>query len=154
MEPIIRKAKISEVKKIQSLVNFYAAKGDLLSRSLNELYESIRDFFVCEIEGEIVGTCALHINWEDLAEIRSLAVKVEFGNRGIGTELARKCLEEAAELGITKVFALSYKGKFFEKLGFKVIDKSMLPQKVWSDCLKCVKFPECDETAFIYYLGR
>lgn len=152
MKPVIRKAKIDEVKKIQSIVNFYAAKGDLLSRSLNELYESIRDFFVCEIEGEIAGACSLHINWEDLAEIRSMAVKVEYGNRGIGTLLANKCIQEAAELGIKKVFALSYKKRFFEKLGFKVIDKSMLPQKVWTDCLKCVKFPECDETAFIYYI--
>ena len=93
MKPVIRKAKIDEVKKIQSIVNFYAAKGDLLSRSLNELYESIRDFFVCEIDGEIAGACSLHINWEDLAEIRSMAVKVEYGNRGIGTRSDAETIE-------------------------------------------------------------
>jgi amino-acid N-acetyltransferase len=113
------------------------------------LYERVRDFYVCQEEGEIVGTCALHPCWEDLGEIRSLAVKESYGRRGIGTDLVRTCLQEAQSLGIKRVFALTYKADFFQRLGFQLTDKSKLPQKVWSDCIKCVKFPECDETAMI-----
>jgi len=150
---MIRKARLSDVKEIQRLVNFYADRGDMLPCSLSELYERARDFFVSEENGEIVGTCALHPCWEDLGEIRSLAVKESYARRGIGTDLTNACLEEAASLGIRRVFALTYKPDFFERLGFQRIDKSKLPQKIWSDCVKCVKFPECDETAMILNLG-
>ena len=151
---MLRKAKIGDVKQIQALVNNYAQLGLMLPRSLNELYESVRDFYVFEENREVMGVCALHINWEDLAEIRSLAVKEEQNKRGIGLKLARACLEEAEELSIGRVFALTYEPGFFEKLGFKRVDKSLLPQKVWQDCLKCVKFPECDEEAVILELGE
>jgi len=146
---MIRKARLSDVKEIQRLINFYADRGEMLPCSLSELYERLRDFFVHEDRGEIVGTCALHVSWEDLGEIRSLAVKEPYTRHGIGTGLARACLEEAAALGIRKIFALTYKPAFFQRLGFQVIDKSKLPQKIWTDCIKCVKFPECDETAMI-----
>jgi len=146
---MIRKARLSDVKEIQRLINSYADRGEMLPCSLSELYDRVRDFFVHEDRGEVVGTCALHVSWEDLGEIRSLAVKEPYIRRGIGSQLARACLEEAAALGIKRIFALTYKPAFFRRLGFQVIDKSKLPQKIWTDCVKCVKFPECDETAVI-----
>lgn len=124
----------------------------MLPRALNELYESIRDFFVYEIDGQIVGVCALRILWEDLAEVRSLAVLPEFQRSGIGRALVKRCLKEAVDLGIKRVFALTYRPDFFKKNGFVDIDKAKLPQKIWGDCLKCHKFPECDEHAVIRYI--
>jgi amino-acid N-acetyltransferase len=147
----IRKALISDVKPIYKLINEYAKKGQMLPRSLNELYENIRDFFVAEENGEISGVCALHILWEDLAEIRSLIVKKEFQKKGIAIKLVKECLIEASQLGVKKVFVLTYIPNFFKKLGFKEIDKSKLPQKIWGDCVKCPKFPECDEVALIHH---
>lgn len=146
---MIRKAKISDVPEIGRLVNFYAEKGEMLPRPLMELYERVRDFLVYEVEGRVVGTCSLSIYDGDLAEIRSLAVWKDYEGRGIGTKLTRACLDEAASLGIKRVFALTYKPGFFERLGFKVIDKMELPQKIWRDCLQCAKFPQCDEVALI-----
>jgi len=146
---MIRKARLSDVKEIQRLVNFYADRGEMLPCSLSELYERVRDFYVFEDRGEIVGVSALHLSWEDLAEIRSLAVKELYIRRGIGTDLVKACLEEAGSLGIRRVFALTYKPNFFQHLGFRPVDKSQLPHKIWTDCVKCVKFPECDEIAMI-----
>jgi len=146
----IRKAKISDIKTVHKLINEFAKKGEMLPRSLNELYEKIRDFFIAEENGEIKGVCALHILWEDLAEIRSLVVKKEAQKQGVGTLLIKKCLNEAKQFGIKRVFVLTYIPDFFKKFGFKEIDKSKLPQKIWSDCIKCPKFPECDEVALIY----
>lgn len=147
---MIRKAKMGDSKAIQTLVNFYADKGQMLPLSLYEVYEHLRDFFVYEEEGSIIAACALRLSWDDLAEIRSLAVSEKICSRGIGSELAKACLEEAGNLGVNKIFVLTYNPKFFEKLGFKVIDKSELPHKIWNDCLKCTKFPECDEIAMTY----
>jgi amino-acid N-acetyltransferase len=146
---MIRKAKLVDVKEIQRLINFFADRGEMLPCSLSELYDRVRDFFIYEEQGEIVGTCALHLSWEDLGEIRSLAVKESHGRRGIGTQLVKACLGEAKSLGVRRIFALTYKLDFFRKLGFQVTDKSRLPQKIWTDCIKCVKFPECDEVAVI-----
>ncbi|MCL4457634.1 MAG: N-acetyltransferase [Nitrospirae bacterium] len=148
----IRKAKISDIKHIHKFVNEFAKKEEMLPRALNELYEEIRDFFICEEDGIIKGVCALHILWEDLAEIRSLAVKEEYQRLGIGKSLVKKCLKEARDLGIKKVFALTYQPDFFKKAGFYETDKAKLPHKIWGDCLKCPKFPECDEHAVITYL--
>jgi len=147
---LIRKARIKDARAIQALLNYYAAKELLLSRPLNEIYECIRDFFVYEEEGEIQGVCSLHVNWEDLAEIRSLAVKEGNVSKGIGTRLVRECLKEAESLEIKRIYALTYSVDFFQKLGFRLIDKNELPQKVWRDCIRCVKFPDCDENAVIY----
>jgi len=124
----------------------------MIPRSLNELYETVRDFIVCEVDGNVCGVCALHIMWEDLAEIRSLAVDKNFQKKGIGKNLVKQCLKEAKALGIKKIFALTYHPEFFKKLGFKDIDKASLPQKIWGDCLRCHKFPECDEHAVIITL--
>jgi amino-acid N-acetyltransferase len=147
----IRKAKISDVRQIQKLIELSAKKGEMLSRSLSELYDNLRDYYIYQEEGQgqIFGTCAIHICWEDLAEIRSLVVREEYNRRGIGTKLIEACLSEAISLGLYRIFALTYKPDFFRKFGFKVVDKSTLPHKIWADCIKCVKFPECDEMAVL-----
>ena len=147
---MIRKARMGDVKAIQKLIAEYARKGDMLPRSLSEIYENLRDYFVyVEDGGEVIGSAAVHLMWEDLAEVRSLAVRDDRMGRGIGTQLVEACISEAIILGITRVFALTYKPVFFEKLGFKQVDKSELPHKIWSDCLKCSKFPDCDEVALV-----
>jgi len=144
---MIRKATINDIKGIQELVNFYAKKDQMLPRSLNELYENIRDFFVYEDKGKIVGCCALHVAWENLAEIKSLAVEESSQKKGIGEQLVKEALEDAKKLKAKRVFALTYAPEFFEKMGFKRIEHSELPHKIWSECIKCVKFPDCDEKA-------
>ena len=147
---MIRKATIKDIKEIHTLLNRFAEKGALLPRSLSDLYDHLRDYAVFEEEsGTVVGVSALHICWEDLAEIRSLAVKEEFQGSGIGRRLLEFCLSEALTLGIYKVFTLTYEPGFFERLGFKQVDKSLLPHKVWADCVRCSKFPDCDEIAMI-----
>jgi amino-acid N-acetyltransferase len=148
---MIRKAIMRDVKPIQKLLEIYAQEGLLLPRSLNELYGNLRDYYVYVPDGEetIRGVCALHLCWEDLAEIKSLAVEKSFTRRGIGTQLTEACLSEAITLGLFKIFALTYRVDFFERLGFKVVDKGRLPHKIWADCLNCVKFPECDEVAVL-----
>lgn len=144
---MVRKAIIKDAREIHRLLLNYARDGLMLPRSLAEIYEAIRDFYVFEIDGQVVGTVALNICWEDLAEVRSLAVREEHGGQGIGRHLVEACLAEARQLGLRRVFALTYKQVFFEKLGFAVIEKSELPQKIWGDCMKCAKFPDCDEIA-------
>ncbi len=146
---MLRKAQIKDVKDIQKLLTGYASRGDMLSRSLSELYEALRDFYVVEEEGRLLGTAALHIVWEDLAEVRSVAVAEDAGRKGIGTQVVRACIDEARELGLRRVFCLTYKPEFFGKFGFRIVDKSELPHKVWGDCMKCVKFLDCDEIAMI-----
>ncbi|MCL2760869.1 MAG: N-acetyltransferase [Desulfuromonadales bacterium] len=146
---MLRKASIKDVKSIQKLLSHYADKGDMLSRSLSELYESLRDFYIIEADGELIGVAALHILWDDLAEIRSVAVAEGDRMKGVGREVVTACIDEGRKLGLKRLFCLTYKPEFFSKLGFRVVDKSELPHKVWSDCLKCVKFPDCDEIAMI-----
>ena len=132
---------------MQKLINHFAGNNEMLPRSLNAIYEDIRDFLVMEEGGQIVGCCALHITWNDLAEIRSLAVDSRIHKNGAGRRLVEACLDEAKELGVPKVFALTYVPGFFEKLGFARVDKGTLPQKIWSDCINCPKFPDCGEEA-------
>lgn len=148
---VIRKATITDVPYIHRLLNFYASQNLLLARSLSELYDHLRDYFVLEDDkGQgIVGVCGLGICWEDLAEIRSLAIKDVYKGQKGGERLVEACLEEAAALGIKKVFVLTYIPEFFEQFGFTLVDKSVLPHKVWADCLKCPKFPDCDEIALV-----
>lgn len=148
----IRKAKIADLNQVHRLVNDFARREQMIPRSLNELYETVRDFVICEVDGKVCGVCSLHIMWEDLAEIRSLAVDNKHQKKGIGRNLVKQCIKEAKSLGIKKIFALTYHPDFFRKLGFDDIDKARLPQKIWGDCLRCHKFPECDENAVILYL--
>ncbi len=148
---MIRKARISDIKTIHTLLNMFARDGLLLPRSLSELYDSVRDFFVyCNEDNKVLGCSALHICWDDLAEIRSLAVYPEHHQKGIGNRLVMACLDEARDLEVSRVFVLTYQERFFSEIGFKKVDKSVLPHKVWGDCLKCPKFPNCDEIAMIF----
>ena len=144
---MIRKAILQDARQIHRLLLRYAKDGLVLPRSLMEIFEAIRDFYVFVDQEQVVGAAALNICWEDLAEVRSLVVDEDFAGRGIGRHLVEACLAEARILGIGRVFALTYQQRFFEKLGFTMIDKSELPQKIWGDCIKCAKFPECDEIA-------
>jgi amino-acid N-acetyltransferase len=144
---IIRKAKIQDVPGMVHLINFYAHKGDMLSRSQMQVYNGLRDYLVLESEGNILGCGALTIIWEDLAEIRSLAIAPECTGQGWGRKIVQDLLADAKELKVPTVFTLTYKPGFFEKLGFARIDKKELPHKVWKDCLQCPKFPDCDEVA-------
>src|SRR5512138_2892943 len=146
---MLRKAQIKDVKDIQKLLTFYASRGDMLSRSLAELYEVLRDFYVVVEDDKLLGTAALHIVWEDLAEVRSVAVSEEAGRKGVGTQVVQACIDEARRFGLKRVFCLTYKPDFFSRFGFWIVDKSELPHKVWGDCIKCAKFPDCDEIAMI-----
>jgi len=151
---MIRNARMDDVKKIYVLLAHFSNKGLLLGRSLSSLYDQLRDFLVYEEsrEGEpptVIGVCALHVCWENLAEIRSLAIAESHHGRGIGRQLVQACIREADQLGIDKVFTLTYQPVFFEKLGFRSIDKNELPHKVWSDCIQCPKFPDCNEEAML-----
>jgi amino-acid N-acetyltransferase len=146
---IIRKAKLSDSETIHKLVNYYAKKGLMLPRSRSALYEYIRNYSVMEDNGEVIGVGALSILWSDLAEVRTLAVKETFAGKGIGKQLVEHYLEEAKELGIKKVFTLTYQTAFFEKCGFKTISKDDMPHKIWKDCLNCPKFPNCDEVLMV-----
>ena len=144
----ISKATMDDVRTIHELLNHFADKGLLLGRSLSSLYDQLRDFKICRTAaGQVAGVCALHICWENLAEIRSLAVSEPFQRSGVGTLLVTSCLDEAVSYGISKVFTLTYQPGFFRELGFVAIDKSALPHKVWSDCIHCAKFPDCNEEA-------
>ncbi|MFZ5776388.1 MAG: N-acetyltransferase [Thermodesulfobacteriota bacterium] len=149
----IRDARMSDVKTIYALLHHFADKGLLLGRSFSSLYDQLRDFKVLVDDGEdgpVLGVCALHVCWENLAEIRSLAVAEEAQRRGIGRRLVEACLTEADHFGINRVFTLTYQPEFFKKLGFRHIDKNELPHKVWSDCINCPKFPDCNEEALIW----
>ena len=143
----VEKAKISDVPRIHKLVNTFAGRGEMLARSLSEIYENIRDFVVIRKGKRIIGCAALHIMWSDLAEIKSVAVDKEQQKQGFGSELVNACINEAKGMGIATVFCLTYKLEFFEKLGLKEADKMSLPQKIWTECYHCPKFPNCDETA-------
>lgn len=149
---MIRKARITDIKQIQRLVNSFAAKGLMLPRSLNELYENIRDFWVAEERGRAVGCCALHISWNDLAEIKCLAVEKNKQNKGIARQLVNGCIAEAKEFGAKKLFVLTYRQDYFKKFGFKKIKHSELPHKIWAECINCPKFPDCQEVALLKVL--
>ena len=152
---MIRKATIKDVKAIHSLLQIYSEKGELLPRPLSVLYDHVRDFKVYEDNkaNGIIGCCALQFCWEDLAEIRSLAVHPEYLKNKIGTRLAETALSEAKSFNIRRVFTLTYRPDFFKKFGFKQIDRSELPLKIWADCILCVKFPDCDEIAMMKEMG-
>lgn len=151
---MIRKASINDVRSMHGILTHYAAKGLLLGRSLSDLYAQLRDFIIVEDDTThaVVGTCSLRICWEDIAEIRSLAVREDYHGRDLGRKMVETCIKESRDLGLKKLFVLTYVPAFFEKLGFNPVDKSILPHKVWGDCIKCVKFPDCDEEALILEL--
>jgi amino-acid N-acetyltransferase len=145
----VEKARIGDVPQTHQLINYFAGKDEMLPRSLSELYENIRDCFVIRQGERVIGCISLHIFWSDLAEIRSLAVTADMQEQGVGARLLQACLEEAEALGIPTIFCLTYKPAFFEQFGFSQVDKMELPKKVWTECYRCPKFPNCDEVALI-----
>lgn len=148
---MIRRATLKDVKNIHRLIAEQAQSGHILARAMSELYSQVKDFIVSEDDGsgEVIGCGALQIVWEDLAEIRSLAVQTEYQGQGIGTALIQALLEESGQMGVSKVFVLTYRPELFQRLGFALMDKSLLPHKIWADCIRCTKFPECDEIALV-----
>jgi amino-acid N-acetyltransferase len=150
---MIRPATVYDVPRIQEIINSHAELGKMLFKSLSQLFEALRDFAVCEEDGQIAGCVALTLIWADLAEIRSLAVDSAHHGKGIGRRLVEWTVEEARRLHIRRLMALTYEQRFFEKLSFEVISKDSLPLKVWSDCVRCPKREGCDEIAMIRVLA-
>ena len=145
-----RKAVFADVESIFHLVNDYAADGAMLARSRNTLYETLRDMIVAEDdEGKIVGVGGLHMMWDGLAEVRTMAVDPALARCGIGSEIVHRLMEEGHALGVRRFFTLTYKPGFFKTLGFHIVAKEELPQKVWKECIDCPKFPNCDEIAMV-----
>jgi len=148
------KARIADIPQIQKLVNHFADKGEMLPRALSELYENVRDLYVVRSGEEVIGCAALHVFWSDLAEIRGVAVVEEMQDQGVGAVVIEACVDEARNLGINTIFCLTYRPDFFERFGFYQVDKKELPHKIWAECLRCPKFPDCDEIALIYPLEK
>ena len=145
----MEKATIKDAPQMHQLINYFAGKELMLPRPLSEIYENIRDYFVVRQGERVIACAALHVSWEDLAEIRSVAVAEESQRHSLGAQLVEACLNEAKELGIHTIFCLTYQPAFFEKFGFAQVDKMTLPRKVWSECYSCPKFPDCDEVALV-----
>ena len=148
----VEKPRINDVPQIHRLINYFADRDEMLPRSLSELYENIRECFVVRQSERVIACALLHIFWADLAEIRSLAVAKDNQKQDIGTQLVKACLRDAEQLGIGTVFCLTCRPGFFEKISFSQIDKMNLSRKVWTDCYRCPKFPNCDEVALIHHL--
>ena len=148
----VEKARIRDAATIHQLINYFADKGEMLPRALSQIYENIRDYFVIRQGERVIACAALHVTWEDLAEVKSVAVAEDSQKQGVGAQLVEACLKEAKELGIPTVFCLTYQPAFFESCGFSQVDKMELPRKVWGECYLCPKFPNCDEVALIYNL--
>lgn len=144
-----RKATFADVDEIHDLIAFYAAQGVMLPKPHSTLYEALREFVVAEDvdSKKIVGVGALHLTWNELAEVRSMAVHENFSRRGIGSSIVKKLLEEGRTLGVKNFFTLTYRPEFFKSLGFTTTTKESLPHKIWKECIDCPKFPNCDEIA-------
>jgi len=150
----LRRARVPDAAQIQQIIRPFAERDEMLPRSLGEIYENIRDFFVIT-EGQggpVIATAALHVCWSHLAEIKSLAVRADRQGAGHGRTLVEACRREAVDLELRQVFALTYQPGFFGKLGFRVVDKATLPHKVWNECLRCPKFNDCHEVAVLLEL--
>jgi len=153
-EMIVRRATLSDVEDMHKLINAFASQELMLAKSRNKLYQNIRDFFVAEKHGQFAGCAALHVIWCDLGEIRSLAVVEQFQKNGVGRALVDAALQDATALKLPRVFALTYRQSFFERIGFVEVPKSTMPQKVWGECMNCPKFPDCDEVAVVLDLAE
>jgi len=150
----VRRARLADAPDIQRLITHFAARDEMLHRSLGEVYENLRDFYVSEgDDGRVLGCGALHLCWSHLAEVKSLAVDEIAQGQGHGRRIVEACLEEARELGLRQVFALTYRPGFFERCGFRIVDKSALPHKVWNECIRCPKFVGCTEIAMLFEFG-
>jgi len=149
----IRQAGLDDVREMQRLINSYAEEGRMLARSLGELYENVRDHFVAVEDGRVVGCAALAIVWDDLAEVKSLAVDRDLSGRGVGSRLVEACIAEARSMGVERIFVLTYVPQFFRRFGFAEVDRNQLPHKIWAECIKCPKFPECGEVPMVAEIG-
>ena len=150
MKVKVEKSRIEDVPHIHKLINHFADKDEMLPRALSQIYENLRDFFVVRDKSGVVVACAsLHIYWDDMAEIRGVAVSDKSQGKGLGASLVKACIDEARELHIPTVFCLTYNPDFFKRVGFEPIDKLNLPRKVWAECYSCPKFPNCDEVALV-----
>lgn len=150
---MIRRALIKDIVGIARLVNQFAERGLMLHRSMENLYEHARDFHVAvDNNDNVVGVCGLNIVWADLAEVYSLAVDKSQQSKGLGSRLVEATIEDARELGIARLMSLTYEQRFFERLGFTVVDRMTLPLKVWNECMSCPKNQACDEIAMVYDL--
>ncbi len=145
----IRHAKVSDVKSIHNLVEHYANNKEMLHRSLNAIYENIQEYVIAEENNIIIACGALHVSWDNLAEIKALAVAPDYVGKGIGKQIVKVLENNAINLDVTRTFALSFKPEFFIKLGYTVVPKDMLPQKIWSECINCYLFPDCGEVPLI-----
>ena len=148
----IRHARTSDAAAICELINYHAERGRMLHRSLEEVYARLRAFQVAEEDGRFFGCVAVDVFWADLAEVKSLAVAADRQQRGVGTMLLTAAVEDARDIGVTKLFALTYEKDFFSSRGFEVIDRATLPEKVWRECVACPKVDACDEVAMMRYL--
>jgi len=149
MKSKLRRARAADIEAIHRLINHFAEQDEMLPRSLNELYENLRDLYLVEDGHEVVGCCALHVTWGDLAELKGLAVREDHRGQRLGQQLVEACLEDARTLGLPRVFLLTYIPRYFERFGFRQVEKAQLPQKVWSECIRCPKFPDCGEVSMI-----
>jgi len=151
----LTKANLSDIAAMQALVSSEVKEGVILNRSEDEVATNIRSYVLAKEEEKLVGYTALHIHSTRLAEIRSLIVDEEYRRQNIGQKLVEFTLKEAKLLGVEEdVLVLTYLPAFFEKLGFNEIDKEIIPEhKIWADCIKCIHFPVCNETALVYKLS-
>jgi amino-acid N-acetyltransferase len=144
---------MNDAPAICEIVNYHAERGRMLHLSLESAYERLRNFLVVEDGGAILGCVAVEITWADLAEVRSLAVHPEHLGKGLGRMLVTAALADARQMQVQRLFALTYETEFFAKCGFKVIDKDLLPSKVWSACILCPRRTACDEVAMMLELN-
>lgn len=149
----IRPAKVQDVKQMHKIIEFYADNKEMLHRSLNSIYENIQEYVIAEDKGNIIACGALHVSWDDLAEVKALAVEKSYARKGIGTKIVKTLEQNALALGIYATFALSFKPEFFKKMGYEVISREILPQKIWSECINCHLFPDCGEVPLIKELS-
>ena len=145
----IRKASMQDIPAVLDLINGYAAKGIMLSRTEFELSENMRDFMVAYDGHQLVGCGAMHFYSPTMGEVRSLAVAESHKTNGIGRLIVDSLLYEAKLYGLDAVFAFTYVPEFFAKVGFHEIERGELPLKAWKDCLRCTKFHACDEVAVL-----
>ncbi|MCG3775632.1 MAG: Amino-acid acetyltransferase [Nitrospira sp.] len=148
----IELAQLKDVPKIHQLISYFADRNEMLHRPLSELYENLRDFYVIRQGDDIIACASLHVVWSDLAEIKAVAVREDFQSQGLGKQLIHHCMEAGKEMGLKSVFVLVIKTAYYEQLGFQQVDVMALPRKVWGECLRCPKFPSCNEVAMVYHL--
>jgi amino-acid N-acetyltransferase len=149
----VRPARVADVPTLVALIRLHAERGKMVPRPADELYTQIRSYVVAEESGRIVGCAATHVFWHDLAELKGLAVAEGWEGRGIGRAVCLACHEQLRQLGVSRVFALTGSPGFFEKLGYRRVNKDELPRFIWGECVRCPSFPICNEEALVLELA-